>query len=578
MSNLNIDQKTIFGLLTDKKKADFLIPDYQRPYAWGEEECETFWDDLRAFAIPNDDITAFDESEEYFLGCIVAFENSKGQQEIIDGQQRLTTILLLLRAFCARFEYMKDPDSITMHADLEKCIWKTGSLNKIDKTKLKLDSEVASDDYRQEFLNILNTGVVEKSYKSQYAKNYLFFEKSIDELISLYPKYVADFAWRILNNVILLPIEAESQETALRIFSTLNDRGKPLADADIFKSQFYKYYSDKGEKDAFIARWKKLEEGAERVFHPQIGTPMDDLFSRYMYYRRAKKHIHETTTQALRDFFSTNSYEMLKNDEALGELETLLDFWDRIDAQKGFSDRVKRQLFVLNYAPNGMWTYLVSVYYLANRDAESNLSEPEFYEFLQLITGFIYAYALERPGVNALRGPVYPEMEHIVDGLPVTFEAYKFDRATMINRFKSYAFTNQRRFTRSMLVWWMYQDPEQKLLDLDTTLEVEHIYARKRAEVTPLADRRHLEALGNKAMLEKRVNIRAADFRFEDKRKYYLGYVNDKGEQRSGTAVNELVQMVTTMDDFTEADIEQRTDKIINAFVDWLGEVGLLRS
>ena len=64
---------------------------------------------------------------------------------------------------------------------------------------------------------------------------------------------------RIMQNCILLPIEAESQDTALRIFSTVNDRGKPLSDADIFKAQFYKYYSDKGEKESFIEKWKALE-------------------------------------------------------------------------------------------------------------------------------------------------------------------------------------------------------------------------------------------------------------------------------------------------------------------------------
>ena len=48
-----------------------------------------------------------------------------------------------------------------------------------------------------------------------------------------------------MYNCILLPIEAETQATALRIFSTLNDRGLPLSDSDIFKAQFYKYYSGK---------------------------------------------------------------------------------------------------------------------------------------------------------------------------------------------------------------------------------------------------------------------------------------------------------------------------------------------
>lgn len=67
-----------------------------------------------------------------------------------------------------------------------------------------------------------------------------------------------------MNNCILLPIEAESQDTALRIFSTLNDRGMPLSDSDIFKAQFYKFYTGKGEKDAFIKRWKELEELTEK--------------------------------------------------------------------------------------------------------------------------------------------------------------------------------------------------------------------------------------------------------------------------------------------------------------------------
>ena len=63
-----------------------------------------------------------------------------------------------------------------------------------------------------------------------------------------------------------MPIEAESQDTALRIFSTLNDRGKPLSDTDIFKAQFYKFYSDQGRKEEFISRWKALEELSDKIF------------------------------------------------------------------------------------------------------------------------------------------------------------------------------------------------------------------------------------------------------------------------------------------------------------------------
>lgn len=50
MSKLNVDQKSIYELLSDRK-ADYIIPDYQRPYAWDEDNCQTLWDDIFSFAI-----------------------------------------------------------------------------------------------------------------------------------------------------------------------------------------------------------------------------------------------------------------------------------------------------------------------------------------------------------------------------------------------------------------------------------------------------------------------------------------------------------------------------------------------
>lgn len=58
MSKLSIEQKNVGDLFTDKKN-DFLIPDYQRPYAWGEKECQTLWDDIFTFAFPENDCDKF---------------------------------------------------------------------------------------------------------------------------------------------------------------------------------------------------------------------------------------------------------------------------------------------------------------------------------------------------------------------------------------------------------------------------------------------------------------------------------------------------------------------------------------
>ena len=168
MSKLNIDQKTIMLLFSDKK-ADFLIPDYQRPYAWKEDLCQTLWDDIFSFAFPDNNKDAFSDTDaEYFLGSIVTFKNEENKLEVIDGQQRLTTLMLLLRAFHEKFGNMQDEDSLNAREMISKCIWKTNVFNKADLNVLKIDSEVATDDDKKEFLEILKTGIAKPEQKSLY--------------------------------------------------------------------------------------------------------------------------------------------------------------------------------------------------------------------------------------------------------------------------------------------------------------------------------------------------------------------------------------------------------------------------
>lgn len=178
MSKLNVDQKTIKDLF-QSKKSDFLIPDYQRPYAWGEAECRTLWDDIFSFAIPDEGKTEFDSNSEYFLGPIVTFRNEE-KLEVIDGQQRLTTLMLLLRAFYSKFGHMQDKASVSTKQNIEKCLWKTDEFGEPDMTQLKIDSEVATDNDKDEFLEILRTGTVSKEMKSRYAANFRFFQDNIE--------------------------------------------------------------------------------------------------------------------------------------------------------------------------------------------------------------------------------------------------------------------------------------------------------------------------------------------------------------------------------------------------------------
>ena len=75
-----------------------------------------------------------------------------------------------------------------------------------------------------------------------------------------------------------------------------------------------------------------------------------------------------------------------------------------------------------------MWTYFTTVYFLKNRDENGLLEEGDFYNFLNKMIPFIWTYALVNPGVNALRTPVYAEMVNIINGTPVDFESFKFEK------------------------------------------------------------------------------------------------------------------------------------------------------
>lgn len=575
MAKLNIDQKNIKDLFEDKK-SDFLIPDYQRPYAWEEDECKTLWDDIFEFAFPNNNLDDFNSEEEYYLGPIVTFRNDDGKKEIIDGQQRLTTLMLLLRAFYVKFGKMQDDNSKKMRENIEKCIWKTDEFGNPNKSALKINSEVATDNDKEEFLKILNTGDA-TNMKSRYAENYKFFQKQIDSFLNNYPSYFSYLPARILNNCILLPIEADDRNTALRIFSTLNDRGLPLSDADIFKAQFYKYYSNKGQKNIFIEKWKKLEEICEKNFNPQSGTPLDELFSRYMYYERAKMGNTSSTTESLRKFYERNKYELLRKNETLENLMDLAYFWNDVADQDNerFSEDVLKKLFVLNYAPNSMWTYFVSVYYLHNRNNKGELDNNLFNVFLQKTIAFIWAHAVYMPGVNALRTPIYTEMVNIVNNRPVEFLDRKFDLIQLKSMFENYEFNNNRPITKSMLAWWAYQDIEQPLLSIETSYDIEHIYAKNRNEKErSLSNVKNIEKLGNKSLLEKRINIRASDYRFEDKKKYYKGFITQRGKIKEPTAIISL-KKIAQQNDFVETDIINRNNCIINGFLDFLKDNNL---
>ena len=178
-----------------------------------------------------------------------------------------------------------------------------------------------------------------------------------------------------------------------------------------------------------------------------------------------------------------------------------------------------------------------------------------------------------------MRTPIYAEMVNLINGEQVDFAEFRFPMQQTRNQLDNYNFFNGRPITRSMLAWWAMQHPEQSMPRIDTAFEIEHIYARNRnSKEDVLSNPKNVEQLGNKSLLEKRINIRASDYRFVDKRKYYQGFINNKGKKTERTIIAELYGMnESSQPDFSEKDILARTSAILDAFCKYLKDENLIQ-
>ena len=120
---------------------------------------------------------------------------------------------------------------------------------------------------------------------------------------------------------------------------------------------------------------------------------------------------------------------------------------------------------------------------------------------------------------------------------------------------------------------WVSENPGERWYEFEPI----PLRSAKNEKENSLTDARNVESLGNKALLEKSINIRASDYRFTDKKKYYEGFTNSKGQIKEGTGVVELLDLTATSADFTEKDIIYRYKKMIDCFINYLQKNSLIK-
>lgn len=243
----------------------FEIPSYQRPYAWGKDQVLELIDDLcDAFPYPLES-----NHHDYFFGSIILIkEEGKPNAEVIDGQQRLTTLTLLLSVF----RHLLPSNHKTRYR-----ISQLLEGEDITGTKTEYGLQLRSQD--NEFFGeyIRNDEMLEKLFPKDAGlktdSQKLLRENAIilvTELQERCPDNLSIEQWilhlftNLLNKCYLVVVSTDSFDTAYRIFSTINSRGLDLQLNDILKSEIIGNITEEKEKEKYTQIWENEEKDLGR--------------------------------------------------------------------------------------------------------------------------------------------------------------------------------------------------------------------------------------------------------------------------------------------------------------------------
>ena len=231
-------------ILTENKK--FIIPSYQRPYSWTVDNAEQLIDDIYK--------SSQSEENEYFIGSMICINKGQNQYEVVDGQQRLTTLSIIV-------------------SELKKIIPIQGIKDDLQKRVLPID--VYSDETDEPRLIVRKKEYdLYKYYILQDSKDYKLEKPSDTELVFISnAETIRDYLLRlsvdelkllakyILQNVYIVFVQTDDFASSFRLFNVLNSRGLPLSNADLLKNALFESASTHNKKSEQIeSAWSQIED------------------------------------------------------------------------------------------------------------------------------------------------------------------------------------------------------------------------------------------------------------------------------------------------------------------------------
>lgn len=603
--NIEPSLKLISEYLKLKKTENFVIPEYQRGYSWDITQCDKLWQNIEAFITSN-------ASDPYFFGTIIVDCSLPNKFSLIDGQQRTTTFLLLLKALLLRLneaipkvpddeesEALKaglkanrnkimailykaeDEDIPSMLKDHSKTknilILENNSINELFSDEVK--KIIEAEDYRTSELNVHKIPRKQKDNKyTNHFRNFKFFFTKLGEKLE---SQLNQFAKIFLQNCQVIEIRSWQIEQAITMFNSLNSTGMPLSDADIISAQLYSNAGD--NKTEFNEQWEIINKLANELNTHKI-IDIDGVLQQFMYINRAinteyisiKEDGNESvdvTTPGLRRYYTDIRKELLSEPLLLcRHLSKITKSWNDI---KNYPS-VKLLLKCNENAKLFLSSYLY-------RYESSKISEESISEICECLLRLFTVLELSDVGYSSSKFKTFLFSENI------KFVDKKVSIETITNDFKEHITKNWSEknieesileYDKNLLVFlneYIYSQKKAVKFDFAENVNVEHIMPASGRNITTIqrdariTDKDEFSSivnkLGNKILLEEDINKSISNEWFKTKKQSSV--ISKAGYKDSRYAI---AQALTTYhkDTWTREDIETATKKAIERIVKFI--------
>lgn len=536
---------------------DYVIPSYQRPYAWTEDQASELYDDLHDFYIN-------EKEDTYFLGSIVLIKDEgKPFSEVIDGQQRLTTLTILLSSITSIL-------TGDLRSDFENYIREPGRASQGLKPKPRLALRERDREFFAKYIQALDfntllnldpAGLDNESQKHIQSNCRLLLDR-LEKTFGSDAEALCNFGSFLVQRCFLVVVSTPSQQSAFRVFSILNNRGLDLLPSDIIKADVIGRI-ESGRQEEFTEKWEELEVQTSR-------NGFNDLFGHIrMIYAQEKAR------RALLEEFKEQVLNKVTKPEELIEnvLEPYAEAYITAKTQQYIStqnaEEVNRLLKWLNRIDNSDWLPPAIQFLSQQKDSPEYVLW--FFTKLERLAAYLHICAknvnqrIERyAGVISALQKTHSDKAHVHS---VELTNSEIEEMRDILNGNIYELTARRRNYLILRLDSFLSDGaatyDPSLLTIEHVLPQTVNEGSEWATLWPDFESRKswIHRIANLVPLTQKRNSKAQNFDFATKKTAYFG-------GKRGVSSYALTTQVLNTEKWTQSVVAQRQEELLEVLID----------